>query len=187
MKKKTKVGRAIKLDEVIDGDRIDTAVQKVKKELSPIELAYIKAYMIHNGCPTAISKALNISRRKVYFMLADRRLQKKIKKAFNRLGISIGLIGGTIRDVMTRKGSDWRTDFNRLKAAELAVKILGIAAPKKIEKKIVKENINKFEMKGIVVQLIKMFKSYEDEGKEKPNSAIDLSDPAESRSIRHLG
>lgn len=158
-------------------------ILKKNKDLNPMERLILQKYIRYNGSVRKVKNDLGITRRTVYQIMGKKNVKKAVRLAFKKLGIDLVDVLSTIVDVMDRKG-DYHYDFNRLKAADLILKLAGVYAPKEVKHKHSGEitQMNKMEIKAVLVSTVNALRAYDAEKfpKLKDGSSLPATDRSNS-------
>lgn len=136
-------------------------------KLKPVHRAVINSYILYNGNITKIMRKTGLKRGDVSYIMRKATVRKSVKKLLNICGMDMFSAMCTVKEVMETTG-DYHHDLNRLKAAEIAFKLHGAYAPKKVQHTIEGGgDQSKDEVVGMMKDLVMGLKGYIKEQKEK--------------------
>ena len=136
-------------------------------DITPLERIIVAKFIRYNGSISKIQEDVHITRDKIHRTLRRVHVRKKLRKLMKIVGLDLITTIGTVREIMMKKG-DYHMDFNRLRAADISLKLWKAYGPKKVDHRVSGEvsGMNPSEVRAIIIQIAGNLKSYEKEKKE---------------------
>lgn len=154
----------IKLSPFLDIPKINKMLYRRERShfLRPRERILIKNYVLCNGKILSAAKHSGISYSVARKMIVQPRVRKTLRIVFSKLGIGYMDIVSVLKRVIYRQG-DFHYDFNRMRAVDMYLRLIGAYAPQKLALDGEVMNTNKSEVKFVLQKLLKVIQSSEGE------------------------
>ena len=154
------------LDRVLSPEKLTKASGRFY-DITPLERIIVAKYIRYNGQISKIRKDIGISRQRIHSTLRKVHVRKKLRKLMKIVGLDLITTIGTVKQIMLKKG-DYHMDFNRLRAADISLKLWKAYGPKKVDHRVSGEvsGMNPREVRDIIVQMAGSLKAYAKEKKQ---------------------
>ena len=154
----------VKLSPQLDIPKINKTLKRLHF-LRPRERVLIKNYLLCNGKLITAAKHAGIGYAVARQLIRKPRLRKTLRIVYSMLGIGYIDIVNVLKRVIYRQG-DFHYDFNRMRAIDMYLRMIGAYAPQKLTVDGQTMSTNKTEVKLVLQKLLKMIQTSEGDSKE---------------------